>query len=38
VFPEALFEAALGSWLIAKGFRPSPIIQDPLVLQDARQG
>jgi Domain of unknown function (DUF4386) len=35
VFPEALFEAALGGWLIVKGFRPSPVIQDPLVLQDA---
>jgi hypothetical protein len=33
VFPEALFEAALGVWLIVKGFRPSRIIQDPLVLQ-----
>ena len=35
VFPEALFEAALGFWLIVRGFRPSPIIQDPLVLQHA---
>ncbi len=35
VFPEALFEAALGGWLIVKGFRPSPIIHDPLILQDA---
>ena len=35
VFPEALFEAVLGVWLIVKGFRPSPIIQDPRVLQDA---
>ena len=35
VFPEALFEAVLGVWLIVKGFRPSPVIQDPLVLQDA---
>jgi len=24
-FPEALFEAVLGSWLTFKGFRPSPI-------------
>jgi Domain of unknown function (DUF4386) len=35
VFPEALFEASLGVWLIVKGFRPSPVLQDPLVLQDA---
>jgi Domain of unknown function (DUF4386) len=35
VFPEALFEAALGVWLIVKGFRPSPIIESPLVLQNA---
>jgi uncharacterized protein DUF4386 len=35
VFPEALFEAALGVWLIVKGFPPSRIIQDPLVLQHA---
>jgi len=35
VFPEALFEAALGVWLVVKGFRPSPVIQDPRVLQDA---
>jgi hypothetical protein len=25
-FPEALWEASLGIWLIVKGFRPSPII------------
>jgi hypothetical protein len=24
-FPEALFEAVLGIWLIVKGFRPSPV-------------
>ena len=35
VFPEALFEGVLGIWLTVKGFRPSPIIQDPLVLQHA---
>lgn len=35
VLPEALFEAALGIRLIVKGFRPSPVLKDPLVLQDA---
>ena len=30
-----LFGAALGIWLIVKGFRPSPVIQDPQALQHA---
>jgi hypothetical protein len=33
VLPEALLEAALGAWLIVKGFRPSQVIEDPQVLQ-----
>jgi len=35
VFPEALFEGVLGVWLTVKGFRRSPVLQDPPVLQHA---
>jgi hypothetical protein len=27
-FPEAAWEAALGLWLVVKGFRPSPVTAD----------
>jgi Domain of unknown function (DUF4386) len=36
-FPEALWEASLGIWLIVKGFRPSPIIA-PVTRQAAADG